>query len=175
MESILMQGAVHARPEQKRSQSHSRVQPLSPLTVKTQLFQPLPPPLGMPPYHYDLGDAIPGIANQAKNNRKIIFHTVGDTGGINYPQYQRAVASAMQNDLNLPTTARPSFFFHLGDVVYYNGEPSKYYAQFYDPYAHYAAPIFSIPGNHDGDPLQNSSQKSLDGWIEYFMIAVPHV
>jgi hypothetical protein len=175
MESILKQGAVHARPEQKRSQSFSGIQPLSPLTVATQLFQPLPPPIGLPPYHYDLGDAIPGIADQAVKNGKIIFHTVGDTGGINYAEYQKIVTTAMKSDLNLPIAQRPSFFFHLGDVVYFNGEPSKYYAQFYDPYDHYSAPIFSIPGNHDGDPLPNTSQKSLDGWIEFFMTSVPHV
>ncbi len=28
----------------------------------------------------------------------------------------------------------PSFFFHLGDVVYYFGESSYYYDQFYEPY-----------------------------------------
>jgi len=175
MEQVLIQGAVHARPQDKRSQSHAGIQPLSPLTAFTQLFQPLPVPIGPPPYHYELGTAIPGINDLAANNGRIIFHTVGDTGGISYPQNQKRVATAMKTDLLLPMAQRPSFFFHLGDVVYYNGEPSKYYAQFYDPYDHYNAPIFSIPGNHDGDPLQNTSQKSLDGWIEYFMTNVPHV
>jgi acid phosphatase type 7 len=69
---------------------------------------------------------------------------------------------------------RPAFFYHLGDVVYYNGELGEYYEQFYEPYDHYAAPIFAIPGNHDGDPI-DEEQTSLDGWVAYFMTATPHV
>ncbi|HEY1731553.1 MAG TPA: metallophosphoesterase, partial [Terriglobales bacterium] len=45
---------------------------------------------------------------------------------------------------------------------------------FYEPYDHYTAPIISIPGNHDGDPI-NSSQVSLDGWVRYFMQPDPHI
>ena len=55
--------------------------------------------------------------------------------------------STRRNRRNPP----PSFFYHLGDVVYFTGARSSYYDQFYDPYLHYAAPIFAIPGNHDGD------------------------
>jgi hypothetical protein len=171
----LLPGAVHARPEKKRSQAYSGIQPLSPLTAQTQHFQPLPRPIGLPPYHYNLETVLPGIGELATTNRKIIFHTVGDTGGIKNPEYQRTVAAAMKEDLDLPASERPSFFYHLGDVVYYNGEPAKYYDEFYEPYDHYDAPIFSIPGNHDGDPLKHTSQKSLDGWIKYFMTKVPHV
>src|SRR4030081_3746278 len=74
----------------------------------------------------------------------------------------------MKSDLNKPEDSAPSFFYHLGDVVYYNGQITDYYSQFYEPYNHYSVPIFSIPGNHDGDPV-NSSQTSLDGWVAYFM------
>jgi hypothetical protein len=35
-------------------------------------------------------------------------------------------------------------------VVYYFGQEQYYYDQFYDPYRNYNAPIFAIPGNHDG-------------------------
>jgi hypothetical protein len=142
------------------------------LTHRTQRFQPLPAPLGEPPYHYDLATALPEIAQSA--TPQLVFHTVGDTGGIQLGQPQRAVAAAMKADLNLPGAERPSFFYHLGDVVYYNGERDKYYDQFYEPYDYYAAPIFSIPGNHDGDPV-DASQTSLDGWVAYFMTASPHV
>lgn len=170
-----LQGAVHPRPQQQRSQAYEGIQPLSALTAQTQLFQPLPVPIGPPPYHYDLETALPGISNLAKKNKQLVFHAVGDTGGIKQPEYQRIVAASMKSDLNLPHPNKPSFFYHLGDVVYYNGEPSKYYDQFYEPYDHYAAPVFSIPGNHDGDPLKNTRQKSLDGWVKYFMTARPHV
>jgi hypothetical protein len=140
----------------------------------TQKFQPLPTPLGQPPYHYELEAAIPGITKQAAKQGKIVFHLAGDTGGIKNGEFQAQVAAAMKADLNLPAGQAPSFFYHLGDVVYFNGQVTDYYDQFYEPYNHYAAPIISIPGNHDGDPI-NASQVSLDGWVRYFMTADPHV
>jgi hypothetical protein len=47
-------------------------------------------------------------------------------------------------------TAVPQFFYNLGDIVYSFGEHKYYYDQFYDAYRDYPAPIFAIPGNHDG-------------------------
>jgi hypothetical protein len=137
---------------------------------RTQRFQPLPAPIKDPPYHYDVTAAIPGIENATA----LIFHTVGDTGGIKNGEYQAAVAKAMKTDLNLPAAQRPAFFYHLGDVVYYNGQTDDYFDQFYDPYDHYNVPIFSIPGNHDGDPI-DSTQTSLDGWVRYFMTESPQI
>jgi len=172
MNTSLIQGQTQTRPPRKRSQAHTGIQPLSPLTHRTQRFQPLPQPLGEPPYHFDIENVLPGITKRALNAGKLTFHSVGDTGGIKNPEYQVNVAAAMKNDLH--TDNAPSFFYHLGDVVYYNGEPGKYYDQFYEPYDHYTAPILSIPGNHDGDPV-DASQTSLDGWVEYFMTTTPHV
>jgi hypothetical protein len=134
----------------------------------------LPVPLGDPPYHYDLETALPGIGKRAAKAGKIIFHSVGDTGGVKTPDFQMAVASVMKADLTHPEARRPAFFYHLGDVVYYNGEHDQYYEQFYEPYDHYDAPILSIPGNHDGDPA-DASQTSLDGWMANFMTETPHV
>jgi hypothetical protein len=171
---MLQQGIVRPRPLTGSSQAHPGVHHVSQLTHRTQRFERLPPPLGEPPYHYDLVSAIPDIDQIAKKAGKIVFHTVGDTGGIKNPEYQRDVAAAMKDDLNNPKGERPSFFYHLGDVVYYNGEYQQYYDQFYEPYDHYEAPIFSIPGNHDGDPV-DASQLSLDGWVAYFMTNPPHV
>ena len=175
MNNPLLQGTVGKRPQKGKSQIHTGIQPLSALSHRTQRFQPLPAPLGEPPYHYDIQIALPGITKLASDAGKIVFHTVGDTGGIKNPEYQMNVAAAMKRDLynNKPGEA-PSFFYHLGDVVYYNGEKSKYYDQFYEPYDHYSAPIFAIPGNHDGDPI-DASQTSLDGWIAYFMTENAHV
>jgi hypothetical protein len=59
-------------------------------------------------------------------------------------------------------------FYHLGDVVYYNGESKEYYPQFYEPYQHYQNPIFAIPGNHDGDPSPDGNEKSLDAFVRNF-------
>ena len=50
-----------ARPPRGRSQAHGGVAPLSAFTHRTQRFQPLPPPLGEPPYHMDLGAVVPGV------------------------------------------------------------------------------------------------------------------
>jgi Calcineurin-like phosphoesterase len=47
-------------------------------------------------------------------------------------------------------TAVPRFFYHLGDVVYSFGEHEFYYDQFYNAFRNYPAPVFAIPGNHDG-------------------------
>ncbi len=51
---------------------------------------------------------------------------------------------------------KPAFLFHLGDVVYDFGEAQYYYDQFYEPYRNYPAPIFAIPGNHDGFIVPNT-------------------
>ena len=172
MATSLLQGQVRTRPPHKKSQAFSGIQPIS--KFGTQRFQPLPPPIGEPPYHIDLESIIPGINAKASADGKIVFHTVGDTGGIKHPEYQTDVAKQMKTDL-AASGLIPSFFYHLGDVVYYNGERSKYYDQFYEPYDHYSAPIISIPGNHDGDPVPDSDQVSLDGWVDYFMQKVPHI
>lgn len=171
---MMRPGQVRTRPRKGYSQAFSGVQPISSLTQSTQGFQPLPPPLGQPPYHYDLESVLPGIGAKAAANGNIVFHCAGDTGGIKNGDYQRNVANAMESDLALPAPLVPSFFYHLGDVVYFNGQISDYYSQFYEPYDSYTPPIIAIPGNHDGDPI-NRTQVSLDGWVAYFMTAQPHV
>lgn len=170
---MMIPGSIFARPLGGQSQAHPGIFPLSAYT-HTQKFQPLPTPLGKPPYHYDLETATPGIGATASQLGKLVFHVVCDTGGIKNPDHQAVVAAAMTTDLALPAGQKPEFFYHLGDVVYFNGQISEYYPQFYEPYAHYEAPIISIPGNHDGDPI-NSAQTSLDGWVAYFMQATVHV
>lgn len=171
---MLTPGATRRRPPRDRSQTHAGTAPLSHFTHRTQRFQPLPPALGEPPYHYALGHSLPGIAEKAAANGKLVFHCVGDTGGVKNPTFQAEVAAAMKGDLNLPAEQAPSFFYHLGDVVYYNGLIGDYYSQFYGPYDHYNAPIIAIPGNHDGDPAP-ASLASLDGWTRYFMAPAPTV
>lgn len=169
----LRQGTVRQRPPRGKAQAHKGVQPLSTLTDKH--FEPLPRPLGQPPYHYDLETAIPGITKIAEKMGQMVFHTVGDTGGIKNADFQSMVAAQMKTDLIGKNVADiPRFFYHLGDVVYYNGEVKDYFEQFYSPYDHYDPPIFAIPGNHDGDPA-DSTQTSLDGWVRYFMSPTPHI
>jgi hypothetical protein len=173
MPSPLRAGQVREQIARGLSQAHPGIHPLHPL-LAAQAFQPLPKPLGVPPYHYELESVIPGITAQATAQGSLVFHCVGDTGGVKNPNFQTAVADAMKADLTLPPAQVPSFFYHLGDVVYFNGQITDYYSQFYDPYNHYTPPIISIPGNHDGDPI-NNTQVSLDGWVRFFMQATAHV
>src|SRR5260221_14720000 len=76
---MLPQGTTRSRPPRNRSQAHPGVHPLSTLTHRTQGFQPLPPPLGDPPYHYDLATARRTIEAQAAESRRRDFHTAGGT------------------------------------------------------------------------------------------------
>ena len=170
----LLPGQVRSRPPRNSSQAHGGVHPLSPFNTGSQKFQPLPDPLGQPPYHYDLETVIPGITAQAQSLGKLVLHVVGDTGGVKNPDFQENVVTAMEADLARTDGSAPSFFYHLGDVVYFNGQITDYYDQFYEPYNHYNVPIISIPGNHDGDPI-DSTQTSLDGWVAYFMTPTPRV
>jgi acid phosphatase type 7 len=171
--AFLLPGQTRVRPPKGQAQAHPGVFPLTPLTA-AQPFEPLPKPLGQPPYHYELESVIPGITALATAQGSLVFHCVGDTGGVKDPEYQTDVATAMKADLEAAVDELPRFFYHLGDVVYFNGQISDYYSQFYEPYDHYTAPIISIPGNHDGDPI-NSSQTSLDGWVRYFMQPDAHI
>ncbi|HYB02148.1 MAG TPA: metallophosphoesterase [Ktedonobacteraceae bacterium] len=104
----------------------------------------------------------------------IVFHAVGDTGGYNGTDTQEAVAEAMEAQFNTDAAnTAPSFFYHLGDVIYYNGQSSLYEAQFYEPYKYYPQVIFAIPGNHDGDTLVRrgdppDTEPSLYGFFENF-------
>lgn len=170
----MLQGQVRRRPLKNSSQAHPGVFPLDVLTHRTQRFQPLPPPLGTPPYHFELETVAPGIGAEAATLGKLVFHCMGDTGGVKSPEFQASVAAALKGNLLLPDATRPRFFYHLGDVVYFNGLISEYYGQFYEPYDHYGVPILGIPGNHDGDPI-NATQTSLDGWVRYFMSPTPVV
>jgi hypothetical protein len=62
--------------------------------------------------------------------------------------------------------------YHVGDVVYFYGERAYYYSQFYDPFRSYPAPIFAIPGNHDG-VIYESSQVSLADFQSAFCAQTP--
>jgi len=134
-------------------------------------YQDFPTGPGKPPYRADLADLSKDLP--AGLDRRMVFHICGDTGGVKFPVPQQLVSEAMETDVEKSAEdAEPAFFYHLGDVVYYNGEASEYYPQLYLPYEHYPRPIFSIPGNHDGDPLETSdvqkTEPSLSAWVRNF-------
>ena len=119
----------------------------------------------------DLADVL-GTAAVTKienTDKKIVLHIIGDSGGVTSPQYQFAVADALAADQ--PNGV--SFLYHLGDVVYFFGEDSYYFEQFYDPYRSYNAPIFAIPGNHDGAMYSKETAQPLQGFLENFCSTTP--
>jgi hypothetical protein len=148
--------------------------PLS-ATPGATTFAPLPPPPGPYPFHLDLAQVVGADAVTAITEAGVLgFHTVGDTGGIANPVPQENVALAIERDLpSAPGSGfDPSFLYILGDCIYFNGEESNYYAQFYEPYLHYTRPIVAVPGNHDGMPLP-PGQTTLDGFLQNFCTLSP--
>jgi len=127
---------------------------------KLHEFNPLPFPVvaGVDEPILSLGAAYGSagagkLATIAKNNQ-LVFHASGDTGATTAKlalKDEYDVVSKMLADFDeQDPAAAPQFFYHLGDVVYSFGEHKYYYDQFYDAFRNYPAPIFAVPGNHDG-------------------------
>jgi Calcineurin-like phosphoesterase len=142
--------------------------------VNDKLLQPIPAPRGgaaepvltLTDVYGDQGTAKTAEIEQAG---QIVFHSVGDTGSVIGPLTENTVADKMVADFNETDTADvPSFFFHLGDVVYSFGEAKYYYDQFYDPYREYPGPVIAIPGNHDGVVYSGDPAPTLDAFLRNF-------
>lgn len=151
--------------------------PVAPLKDMTR-FEPIP---GNAPQQlaaaFDVFD--PAASAAAQKAGKLVFHCVGDVGGVNGTATQDFVAAAMEDQLkSAPANATPAFFYILGDVVYYNGQQRLYKTQFYEPYQYYQKLIFAIPGNHDGDTNVNKgdppdTEPSLFGFMQNFCAQTP--
>ncbi len=114
------------------------------------------------------------ITQTIQQSGQIVFHAVGDTGSAEGPTTQSLVADKMVTDFTETNPADvPSFFYHLGDFVYYFGEATYYYDQFYEPYRLYPAPIFGIPGNHDGIVYPADPAASLAAYLANFCTPAP--
>jgi hypothetical protein len=117
---------------------------------------------------------VPEVVDAAKAAGKLVFNSVGDSGGIHGDETQVAVAEAMEEQIKSAAGAnKPAFLYHLGDVIYFNGQSNMYTSQFYEPYKYYPAPIFAVPGNHDGDTIVRRNdpvdpEPSLYGFVENF-------
>jgi hypothetical protein len=112
------------------------------------------------------------IVAQIERAEQIVFHSLGDTGSVRGPESQNQVADKMVADYNDRDPEHvPSFLYHLGDVVYSFGESEYYFDQFYEPYRDYPAPIFAIPGNHDGMVSPVAPRMSLQAFYENFCTA----
>ena len=153
---------------------HSQSSPLYPGSKA----QPLPAPTGQAPYRMDLADIIPDAVEAMKKAGGMAFHMIGDTGGVQDPKPQELVASGLETDAGQAGPyGVPGFFYHLGDVIYFDGEASEYFPQFYQPYEHYPNPIIAIPGNHDGDRYDDGKlvnpEPSLAPFVRNFCAANP--
>ncbi len=138
-------------------------------------FQELPPlPSGS--LHLDLAAVLPPSQMSAiKKAGKLVFHLTGDVGGILDPNPQQIVADHMEADIvNSEADSKPAFMYIVGDVVYFDGQSPQYFPQFYQPYEHYPAPIFAIPGNHDGevDPA-DATVPTLEAFMKNFCAITP--
>lgn len=134
------------------------------------VFRPLPQPRWPYPYRLDINTVL-GDETELLHD-KMSFHMLGDTGSLRHSDFQSVVANTLNNQSNKILTANksPAFLYHLGDIVYNHGEASAYPKQFLQPYENYEAPIFAIPGNHDGDinPDSPISYQSLAPFMEVF-------
>ena len=151
-----------AGPEHRFAQGRPRQDPPHPQQSPVfagSPFQPLPAPTGAAPYRLDLEAVVPDAVAVARRAGGIAFHMVGDTGGVQDPDPQTLVARGLEADAAVAGPyGRPAFFFHLGDVIYFDGQAQQYLPQFYDPYALYDLPMMGIPGNHDGDILDDGTR-----------------
>ena len=139
---------------------------------KRQKFQPLPPPTGDHPYHLSLKDILSTEEVESiLDSGGISFHTVGSTGGMkkNTKWFGEIVANHMIADFKYKKdNTNPAFLYLLGKIVYYWGEASQYYPQFYEPYKKYPAPIFAIPGSYDGNIRPDGTVFSLSAFVNNF-------
>ncbi len=112
--------------------------------------------------------------DQIQQSGQIVFHTAGDTGATEGPRTENEVVDKLLADFTGEDAPNlPQFFYNLGDVVYSFGEHKYYYDQFYAAYRDYPAPIFAIPGNHDGIVLPppagtGLASDSLSAFLENF-------
>lgn len=139
-----------------------------------------PPPTNLTNLSLAMDLVLPEEVNSAEASGLLVFHSVGDTGGIHGDDVEKAVAEAMDQQItDAPAASKPAFYYNLGDVVYFNGESSLYNSQFYEPYQDYHALIFAIAGNHDGDTAVRKgdpvdTEPSLFGFMRNFCDTASH-
>ena len=118
----------------------------------------------------NLADIVdPSEIQAVKDAKKIVFHTVGDTGGVRDGAAQQTViAETMEADFTSQPGENPAFFYHLGDVVYYDFDPEDLTEQFLKPYQFLHEPIVAIPGNHDSSASSATDPGNLEEYMKVF-------
>jgi hypothetical protein len=118
-----------------------------------------------------VGSNSPGYVSNG-SGASIAFDIIGDSGAPSQKslsEFESKVTDLITRDA---AQSPPAFLFHVGDVVYFYGEEDYYYSQFYDPFKAYPAPIFAIPGNHDG-VIYKPPMISLEAFQEAFCAKSP--
>ena len=145
-------------------------------------FEPIPAQFAQgrkAPFRMDLSEVLTaGEIQEIIQAGSMALRCMGDTGGVKNPEPQKLVERGLEQSRqsgNIAPSLRgasmaPAFCYHLGDVIYYNGEVSEYFPQFYEPYEHYPLPILAIPGNHDGEPV-DADATTLEGFYRNFLAA----
>lgn len=90
-----------------------------PMARPTQVFRAPPLPVRPAPYHLTLHTVLsPQQMSLIHSTGRLIFHTIGDTGGVKSPEPQHIVAMHMEQDFAAPdTSTHLAFLYHLGDEV----------------------------------------------------------
>ena len=146
--------------------------PVSTLKQNTRFIQVPETPPALLKVPFSLFD--PAASSAATSAGKLVFHCVGDTGGVHGTATEEAVAEGMEQQIKTAAAgSAASFFYNLGDVIYFNGQSTLYKTEFYEPYQYYPKLIFAIPGNHDGDTFVEKgdapdAEPSLYGFMENF-------
>jgi hypothetical protein len=141
-----------------------------------------PPPTNLNNLSLALDVVLPDEAKAAEDSGTLLFHSVGDTGGIHGDDVEKAISEVMDQQISDATSTKnpaPAFYYNLGDVVYFNGQSNLYNSQFYEPYQGYHAAIFAIAGNHDGDTSTRpgdpvDTEPSLFGFMRNFCDSASH-
>ncbi|MGO9834155.1 MAG: DUF2278 family protein [Polyangiaceae bacterium] len=133
---------------------------------------PVPTPTAYPTLDLStvVGQAPPGYA-KTPSGETIAFDVIGDSGPVIQAQLPKELTVTDLLVRNAQASP-PAFLFHVGDVVYYYGEGPYYYGQFFEPFRSYPAPIFAIPGNHDG-VTYSATMVSLQAFQATFCASSP--
>lgn len=151
---------------------------------------PVPPPRRLSAFTLRLRDVDAKERGRVRTAGALTFHMLGCSGAFVDHEPQRHVARALVHQLHeraatsatptandAPPGGRPSFLYHLGDIVYKDDnaedeagaiQSAMYRDQFFTPYADYNRPIFAIAGNHDGKRTTDRRISAIDHFLAQF-------
>ena len=148
-------------------------------TLPAYPFQPLPPPNGPAPYHFDLSQLLTADVIQQINDAGVmVFQAVGDTG--DYRGQQQDFVAAMMT-LRTRKTCQPTTSLHFSIIseTLFILRATSFGIRIIFMQPKGLRIIVAIPGNHDCQPDDPSdgpgdpNKTPLDGWVQNFMANDP--